>query len=73
MCIFVGPAKIRNTPIPIDDIIVEHLKNFDWEHKVTFVDKIVSRVMFESKINPANKMKDKRIETEHLIILKNKN
>jgi DNA modification methylase len=73
MCIFVGPAKIRNIPIPIDDIIVEHLKNFGWEHKVTFVDKIVSRVMFESKINPANKMKDKRIETEHLIILKNKN
>jgi len=73
MCIFVGPAKIRNIPIPIDDIIVEHLKNFDWEHKVTFVDKIVSRVMFESKINPASKMKDKRIETEHLIILKNKN
>lgn len=25
MCIFVGPAKIRSMPIPIDDIIVEHL------------------------------------------------
>jgi len=70
MCIFVGPAKIRTTPIPIDEIIVQHLTKFGWKHEVTFIDKIVSRVMFESKINPASKKEDSRIKTEHLIILK---
>ena len=70
MCIFVGPAKIRTTSIPIDEIIVEHLKESGWSHEVTFVDTIVSRVMFESKINPASGKKDSRIKTEHLIVLK---
>lgn len=70
MCIFVGPAKIRTTSIPIDEIIIEHLKKNGWEHKVTFVDKIVSRVMFESDINPASGEKDSRIKTEHLVVLK---
>jgi hypothetical protein len=70
MFIFVGPAKIRTTPIPIDDIIIEHLQHFGWKHEVTFVDTIVSRVMFESKINPASGEKDSRIKTEHLIVLK---
>jgi hypothetical protein len=72
MCIFVGPAKIRTLPIPIDDIIIEHLKEFGWEHEVTFVDKIVSRVMFETDINPASGEKDNRIKTEHLVVLKKK-
>ena len=70
MCIFVGPAKVRNISIPIDDIIVEHLKEFGWKHEITFVDKILSRVMFESKINPASRIRDSRIKTEHLIVLK---
>jgi hypothetical protein len=70
MCIFVGPAKIRTIPIPIDDIIIEHLKEFGWEHEVTFIDKIVSRVMFETDINPASGEKDSRIKTEHLVVLK---
>ncbi|MGQ9846805.1 MAG: hypothetical protein ACUVQP_04795 [Bacteroidales bacterium] len=70
MCIFVGPAKIRTTSIPIDDIVVEHLKEFGWKHEITFIDKIVSRVMFESDINPASKEKDSRIKTEHLVVLK---
>jgi len=70
MCIFVGPAKIRTTSIPIDDIIVEHLREFGWKHEVTFVDKIVSRVMFNSNINPASGRKDSRIKTEHLVILR---
>lgn len=70
MCIFVGPAKIRTTSIPIDDIIIEHLKESGWKHEVTFIDKIVSRVMFESKINPASGEKDSRIKTEHLVVLK---
>ena len=70
MCIFVGPAKIRTTSIPIDDIIIEHLREFGWQHEVTFIDTIVSRVMFESKVNPASGEKDSRIKTEHLVVLK---
>ena len=70
MCIFVGPAKIRTIPIPIDDIIIEHLQSLGWKHEVTFIDTIVSRVMFESKINPASGERDGRIKTEHLVILK---
>ncbi|MGC8739162.1 MAG: hypothetical protein ACP5UA_11035 [Candidatus Hydrogenedens sp.] len=70
MCIFVGPAKIRTTSIPIDDIIIEHLEKMGWHHEITYVDRIVSRVMFESKINPASGEEDSRIKTEHLIILK---
>jgi hypothetical protein len=70
MCIFVGPAKVRSTPIPIDEIIIEHLSEFGWEHEITFIDKILSRVMFKSKINPASGIKDDRIKTEHLVILK---
>jgi hypothetical protein len=72
MCIFVGPAKIRTTSIPIDDIIVEHLQEFGWSHEVTFIDTIVSRVMFESKVNPASGEKDSRIKTEHLVVLKSR-
>lgn len=71
MCIFVGPAKIRTIPIPIDEIIVEHLQKFGWKHEITYIDKILSRVMFESNINPAIGIKDSRIKTEHLVILKN--
>ena len=70
MCIFVGPAKIRTIPIPIDEILIEHLKEYGWIHEVTFVDKIVSRVMFESDVNPASGEKDSRIKTEHLVVLR---
>ncbi len=70
MCIFVGPAKIRTISIPIDDIIIEHLQEFGWKHELTFIDTIVSRVMFESKVNPASGEKDSRIKTEHLVVLK---
>ena len=70
MCIFVGPAKVRNIPIPIDEIIIEHLREFGWKHEVTFIDRILSRVMFESKINPASGREDSRIKTEHLVVLK---
>ena len=70
MCIFVGPAKIRTTPIPIDEIIIEHLQEFGWLHEITFIDTIISRVMFESKINPASGERDSRMKTEHLVVLK---
>lgn len=72
MFIFVGHAKIRTTPIPIDDIVVEHLEEFGWKHEVTFVDKIIARSMFEPKINPASGMKDSRMKTEHLVVLRKK-
>ncbi len=72
MCIFVGPAKIRTTSIPIDDIIIEHLNEHGWMHEVTLVDTIVSRVMFKAEVNPASGEKDSRIKTEHLVILKKK-
>ncbi len=70
MFIFVGPAKIRTTPIPIDEIVIEHLTNFGWRHEITLVDTIVSRVMFGSGINPASGQEDNRMLTEHLVILK---
>ncbi len=70
LCLFVGPAKVRETPIPIDDILVEHLTALGWAHEVTLVDTIVSRVMFRSRTNPASGAKDSRIETEHLVVLK---
>ncbi len=72
MFIFVSPAKIRTTSIPLDDKIVEHLCHLGWEHELTFVDKIVARVMFQSKVNPASGMEDSRIKTEHLVVLKRK-
>jgi len=74
MLIFVGPAKVRSIPIPIDIILIEHLSEFGWIHEVTYIDEIVSRVMFESrsKINPASKLEDHRIKTEHLIVLRKK-
>jgi hypothetical protein len=70
MCIFVGPAKIRTTSIPIDNIIVEHMNAHGWQHEVTLVDTIVSRAMFESPINPASGLEDSRMKTEHMIILR---
>lgn len=70
MCIFVGPAKVRTMPIPIDEIITEHLTHYGWKHTVTFVDRIVGRVMPETGINPASGMEDSRIKTEHLVVLR---
>ena len=72
LAIFVGPAKIRELAVEIDDIIAEHLSYLGWQHELTLIDKIVARVMFESKINPASKREDSRIKTEHLIILRRK-
>lgn len=70
MFIFVGPAKIRGMPVPIDQIIVEHLKEFGWRHEATLIDRIVSHSMFKVDINPASGLKENRMETEHLLILR---
>ncbi len=64
--------KVRTTPIPIDDIIIEHLRELGWKHEITFIDTIVSRVMFKTEINPASGERDSRIKTEHLVVLKRK-
>jgi DNA modification methylase len=70
MFIFVGPAKIREMKIPIDEILVEHFQNSGWYHEKTYNDKIVSRSMFKSKFNPASGLVDERMESEQLIVLK---
>lgn len=70
MAIFVGPVKIRGVRIPIDEILREHLESLGWKHEVTLIDKIVSRKLFETKINPATGLPDERTPTEHLLIMK---
>ncbi|MCX7878205.1 MAG: hypothetical protein N2510_06120 [Ignavibacteria bacterium] len=69
MFIFVGPAKIREMKIPIDEIIAEHFVNSGWKHRLTYIDKIVSRSLFKSKKNPASGLKDERMEHEYLLVL----
>ncbi|WP_455141274.1 hypothetical protein [Candidatus Hodarchaeum mangrovi] len=70
LCIFLGPATIHSTPIPLDDIIVEHFQNCGWYHKITLIDTIKSRNIFKLEKNPSTGRKSKRIKTEHLVILK---
>lgn len=70
MAIFVGPVKIRNIRIPIDEVLKEHLESLGWIHEVTFIDRIVARKLFESRINPATGLPDERTPTEHLLIMK---
>jgi len=70
LCIFVGPAKVRLVPIPIDEIIAEHMSHYGWEHVVTYVDQIVSRVMFQSPRNPASGLEESHMKTEHMVVLK---
>jgi hypothetical protein len=69
LLLFVGPATIRTTPIPIDKIFIEHFESLGWTHEVTLVDTIVSRGMFFYKFNPATGKKDNRMSTEHLVVL----
>jgi DNA modification methylase len=71
MFIFVGPAKVRGRKIPIHQIIIEHMENSeDWIHEKTYIDKIVSRVMFSTKKNPATGIEDQRMDKEYLVVLK---
>lgn len=70
LCLFVGPATVRGQSVPIDRIFTEHFVARGWEHEVTLIDKIATRVMFRSKVNPATGIEDKRMPTEHLVILR---
>ncbi len=68
--LFVGPASLRSVAIPIDRIFAEHFEALGWHHEVTFVDKIVARVLFRSQKNPATGLDDMRMKTEHLVVLR---
>lgn len=70
MFLFVGQASVRGQAIPIDRIFIEHFTASGWKHIATLIDSIVSRVMFRSKINPATGLKDNRMASEHLVILR---
>ncbi len=70
MFVFVGPAKVRGIPVPIDRIVVEHLKEFGWRHEATLIDRIIARSMFKVDVNPASGLRESRMETEHLVILR---
>lgn len=67
--LFVGSATVRGNPVPIDRIFAEHFVSLGWNHEMTLVDSIVSRVMFRSQTNPATGLNDSRIPTERLVIL----
>jgi hypothetical protein len=67
MFVFVGPAKVRGREIPIHEVICQHLTaKGEWVHEKTYIDRIVSRVMFNAKRNPANQRMDK----EFLVVLR---
>jgi len=70
MFLFVGHASTRGRAIPLDKIFIEHLTNFGWEHERTLSDTIVSRRLFQYKVNPASGIKDARTAIENLVILK---
>lgn len=39
-------------------------------HEKTYIDRIVSRVMFRAKKNPATGLEDQRMEREYLVVLR---
>ena len=72
ICIFIGPAKIRNIRIPIEIILKEELEHLGWTHYKTYVDKIYRRRIFKTRKNPATNLPDERIPIEYLLVLKRK-
>jgi hypothetical protein len=42
----------------------------DWVHERTYIDRIVSRVMFSTEKNPATGIEDQRMDKEYLVVLK---
>jgi tRNA G10 N-methylase Trm11 len=71
MFVFVGPAKIRGQEIPIHEIVVQHLTaKGEWVHEKTYIDRIVSRVLFRAKKNPATGLEDQRMGKEFLVVLR---
>ncbi|MEM1830973.1 MAG: DNA methyltransferase [Thermosphaera sp.] len=72
IAIFVGPVKVRNLRVPIDEILKEHLETLGFKHVETLIDRIVARRLFKSTINPATGLMDERTPTEHLLVMKKK-
>jgi hypothetical protein len=72
LLLFLGPATIRTNPVPIDRIFAEHFEALGWKHEATLVDTIVARAMFFYRLNPATGVKDRRMSTEHLVVLSRK-
>jgi hypothetical protein len=71
MFVFVGPAKVRGQSIPIHEIVVQHITSKgEWVHEKTYIDRIVSRVMFRAEKNPATGLEDERMDKEFLVVLK---
>jgi hypothetical protein len=71
MFVFVGPAKIRGREIPIHEVILQHLSaKGEWKHERTYIDRILSRVMFRAKKNPATGLEDGRMDKEFLVVLR---
>ena len=64
IAIFVGPTKIRNIRVPIDEILREHVE--------TLIDTIISRRLFKVRKNPATGLKEERTPTEHLLVMRSK-
>ncbi|RLI57554.1 MAG: hypothetical protein DRO93_10505, partial [Candidatus Thorarchaeota archaeon] len=69
MFIFVGRASMRGRPVPIDEIVAEHLVANGWRHEETLVDKISARRMFRYGKNPATQIEDARTPSERLVVL----
>jgi len=70
MGLFIGPVKIRNVRVPIDDILREHLESIGWVWEKTYIDTIVSRRIKDVKVNPETGLEEERTPTEHLLIMK---
>ncbi len=68
--VFVGPVKVRNLRIPIDEILRECLEGEGWVHERTYIDTIVSRRMKRMKENPATGLEEELTPTEHLLVMK---
>jgi hypothetical protein len=68
--LFVGPATVRGCPVPIDRIFAEHFTALGWIHETTLMDTIVARQMFFYNNNPATGLKDQRMRTESLVVLR---
>ena len=69
LLLFVGPATIRTRPIPIDRIFVQHFAALGWRHEATLVDTIATKNLFSYRVNPATGVEDRRMKTEHLVVL----
>ena len=71
MFVFVGPAKVRGQSIPIHEIICQHMTaKEEWVHEKTYIDRIVSRVLFRAEKNPATGLEDERMDREYLVVLR---